>query len=361
MRRAALLAHGPLSRMGGTERFTNYLRAFLGQKGFAVEVHEPRALSGRAGRLLQPLHQCFAVGRGLARRLDDYSLIVTVGYTAGHLRGPNVTNVAFGSMASYFRAIRRAPGFRRRLAVTAAIMIVCDRRSKRGKLCIATSAQVRDELKRDYGVPSVVVPCGIDTAHFARRPDGREFRSRHGIAPSALVGVFAGRWDGAHKGLDVLARVMRERSDVHWLVAGTAGVDLPGVARLTVLGEVGYADLPALYSAADFGVQLSRYESVGFTFLESLACGLPVISTPVGVAPEVYDDPVLGDLLVPLDPVTQPAEVDDRIDRLSDTAWREEVGLRSRARVEKAFSLEDWRERIGEVFRAVTERRSCAS
>ena len=70
MRRAALLAHGPLSRMGGTERFTNYLRAFLGQKGFAVEVHEPRALSGRAGRLLQPLHQCFAVGRGLARRLD---------------------------------------------------------------------------------------------------------------------------------------------------------------------------------------------------------------------------------------------------------------------------------------------------
>lgn len=361
MRRAAILAHGPLSRMGGTERFTHYLRAFLEGEGLAVEVHEPRALAGRAGRLLQPLHQCVALGRRLAHRLDDYSLVVTVGYTAGHLRGPNVANVAFGSMASYFRAIRRAPAFRRRLAVTAALMIVCDRWSKRGKLCIATSAQVRAELERDYGVPSVVVPCGIDTAHFARRGDGREFRSRHGIEPGALVGVFAGRWDGVHKGLDVLARVMRERSDVHWLVASTAGVDLPGVARLTVLREVGYADLPALYSAADFGVQLSRYESVGFTFLENLACGLPVISTPVGVAPEVYDDPMLGELLVSSDCVTQPAEVGHRIDRLSARVWREDLGRRCRARVKKAFSLEAWRDRMREVLRTVTERRSCAS
>lgn len=361
MKPAAILAHGPLNRVGGTERFTNYLRGFLEGEGFTVDVHEPRALAGRAGRLLQPLHQCVVTGRGLSRRLNDYSIVYTVGYTAGHLRGPNVANVAFGSMASYFRAIRLAPGFRRRMALTAALMIVCDRWSKRGKLCIATSAQVRAELERDYGVPSVVVPCGIDTTHFARRPHGGEFRSRHGIEPGALVGVFAGRWDGVHKGLDVLARVMRERTDVHWLVATTDGVDLPGVARLTVLREVAYSDLPALYSAADFGVQLSRYESVGFTFLENIACGLPVISTPVGVAPEVYDDPILGELLVSSDGMTQPAEVGQRIDRLSDRVWREDLGRRCRARAEKAFSLETWRDRMREVIRAVTEGRSCAS
>jgi glycosyltransferase involved in cell wall biosynthesis len=58
--------------------------------------------------------------------------------------------------------------------------------------------------------------------------------------------------------------------------------------RIRLLGFLPDSLLPAAYQAADFSVVPSAsLEGFGLTTLESLACGTPVLVTPVGGLPEV--------------------------------------------------------------------------
>lgn len=366
MKRAAFLIHGPLSVIGGVERFNRYLLEFLKEKRFQVDLFEPSTVEAPTvvRRFAPSLVQFYYVGREARRRLKDYDLIITTGFTGGVLRGSNVVNISFGSVRSYFSSRKGSLNCNWKGLIGIYLSILFDRLSRVGKLNVVISPQVKDELIKDYGRRSVVVPCGIDTRHFSRHDSGRELRERYGLDPHTLVGAFVGRWDIAHKGLDILIPIMRERTDVHWLIAPDCDVALKGVRKLTVLRNVGYQELPAVYSAADFSIQLSRYESFGFSFIESLSCSVPVISTPVGIATQLYDDPLLCDLLVQHKERSRErivADVHNKITSLQDKHYRESLAVRGRAKVEKDFSLELWRQRMSNVFQSVMRGTVCMS
>ena len=65
----------------------------------------------------------------------------------------------------------------------------------------------------------------------------------------------------------------------------------------------------------------SIYEGGPLTILESLASGMPVISTPVGIAEEVLVDPVLGSVV----PFGNPEALTAALDRLSDVPFTPET------------------------------------
>ena len=124
--------------------------------------------------------------------------------------------------------------------------------------------------------------------------DGAAFRSHHGIAPDRPVMLLVGRV--AHEKnigflLRVLAEVRRSVPNVLFIIAGE-GPALPalqreagrdGLAANTLF--VGYLDrrgaLLDCYRAADVFVFASRTETQGLVLLESLALGVPVVSTAV--------------------------------------------------------------------------------
>jgi glycosyltransferase involved in cell wall biosynthesis len=54
-------------------------------------------------------------------------------------------------------------------------------------------------------------------------------------------------------------------------------------------------------NAADAVVVTSEYEGFGLAFLESLACGVPVMTTPVGIAPSLLRS-LPNSLCAPYDP-----------------------------------------------------------
>jgi glycosyltransferase involved in cell wall biosynthesis len=102
-------------------------------------------------------------------------------------------------------------------------------------------------------------------------------------------------------GLDELLRavaIVRENvPDVLLLIGGSgglrrgleaqaAGLGLGGHVRF--LGFVPEARLAAHYQAADFFVLPTReLEGFGLVTVEALACGTPVLGTPVGATPEI--------------------------------------------------------------------------
>ena len=69
-----------------------------------------------------------------------------------------------------------------------------------------------------------------------------------------------------------------------------------GVLRWT--GELQPQDVKKEFDNADCFIFFSNYETAGVVLSESLAAGVPIISTPVGIAPEIVDEHI--GLIVPI-------------------------------------------------------------
>ncbi len=180
-------------------------------------------------------------------------------------------------------------------AITRAFARSVSRRQCNSVDAVVAPSQQLAAVLADYGVtaPIEVIPTGLDLGDFAGG-DGAKFRAQHGIAPRRPVMLLVGRV--AHeKNIDFLVRVLAEvRKSVHdvlFVIAGE-GPALPALRR-TVSGAgleghvlfVGYLDrrtaLRDCYRAADVFVFASRTETQGLVLLESLALGVPVVSTAV--------------------------------------------------------------------------------
>jgi glycosyltransferase involved in cell wall biosynthesis len=99
-------------------------------------------------------------------------------------------------------------------------------------------------------------------------------------------------------------------------------------ARVVRLGQVGDAELKALYSAAVCLVFASRYEGFGLPPLEAMSCGCPVLASTAASIPEVC-----GDAALYADPES-PAEIASGLARLfEDTELRAQLVKRGRERV----------------------------
>src|SRR5690606_17200062 len=146
---------------------------------------------------------------------------------------------------------------------------------------------------------TVVIGNGVDTQRF--RPPTTEERNQAraylGLDPDVLVTVFVGN-EFERKGLFTLVEAIGAAGESHHLVVVGGTPEM--LAHLTKtahqhgldrrLHTVGSQDpLPFLW-ASDLLAQPSAYESYGLVVSEALAAGVPVVSTPTGVAPDVLDD-----------------------------------------------------------------------
>jgi teichuronic acid biosynthesis glycosyltransferase TuaC len=120
------------------------------------------------------------------------------------------------------------------------------------------------------GRPPAILPTGVALDRFVAI-DRTQARERLGLDPHQRHLLFPADPARPEK------RVDRAR-----LVAG----DLP----LRTLGAVAPAEVPLHVNAADAVLVTSERESFGLAALEALACDVPVLSTPVGVAPEALRD-----------------------------------------------------------------------
>jgi glycosyltransferase involved in cell wall biosynthesis len=129
---------------------------------------------------------------------------------------------------------------------------------------------------------SAVLPCGADLARF--RPIPRtEARSALGLHSGGRYLLFPA--DPARPG---------KRAD------RAAGVASAADAELLTGGAIDPEEMPLWVNAADAVLVPSDYEGFGLACVEALACDIPVLSTPVGIAPFALGG-IEGTLCAPFD------------------------------------------------------------
>jgi glycosyltransferase involved in cell wall biosynthesis len=161
-------------------------------------------------------------------------------------------------------------------------------------LTIVTPSQwlaklVRESYLKEY--PIKVINNGIDLNVF--HPMQSDFRKRNKIADDKylLLGVAFG-W-GERKGLDVFIELSKRMSDQYQIVlVGTdsaTDAQLPGNV-ISIHKTQNQKELAEIYSAADLFVNPTREENYPTVNMESIACGIPVLTFRTGGSPEIVDD-----------------------------------------------------------------------
>lgn len=167
-----------------------------------------------------------------------------------------------------------------------------------GSQVMTAGSQVQaDLLKAKFGdrVDPVLMPLGVDLARFKAEPKPLP-ESPLILAVGSLLPV---------KGHVRLVEAVAKIPQVRLRIAGE-GPERPRLERLInrlklndrvqLAGAIDPLKMPDEYAAADLLALPSYYESQCVALIEGLACGLPAVAAPVGIAPELLAGRKAGEL-----------------------------------------------------------------
>ncbi|MDD3607711.1 MAG: glycosyltransferase family 4 protein [Candidatus Moranbacteria bacterium] len=177
---------------------------------------------------------------------------------------------------------------------------------------VHTSCNITKEKLINHGLSAdkiVVVPLGVDLEKFKPYSEEKKIflKKKLGIPENKLViGSFQKDGNGwgegfepkMIKGPDVFCDAVEKLSKiypVHVLLTGPARGFVKRKLEMSGIGYThkylkNYPVIANFYNVLDLYLVTSREEGGPLAILESMACGIPVISTPVGMAPEVLLD-----------------------------------------------------------------------
>lgn len=118
-----------------------------------------------------------------------------------------------------------------------------------------------------------ILPAGVDLERFKPIPRA-EARAALNLAPTGRYVLFPADPRRPEKRHDRALAATTEIADV----------------ELLTLGNVDPAQVPLYVNAANAVLVPSERESFGLAVLEALACNVPVLATPVGIAPDALRD-----------------------------------------------------------------------
>ncbi|MGB8854722.1 MAG: glycosyltransferase family 4 protein [Pirellulales bacterium] len=360
---------------GGAESYTRDLADWLAARGCDVHV-----IGRTCGPREQPLpitvHQLPPTRSWAAFVHEARSCIAAIAPDVTHDMGVAVGCDIFHShvgsplacqqaadlaQPAWYRPIRRlvqSAVRRRRIAARAAMQF-----GAAESLCIALSHRGAADLTTLHGVsPGRIrlVPNGVDAERFnpARHRDaGAALRRRCGFAPDDVV-VIGVAHNQRLKGMPVLARAVlglrHEGLPLKILLCGGRAASPSGdQAAIVELGCV--SDMAACFAAADIAVQPTFYDACSLATLESLASGLPVVTTRANGASELLS----SDDAIVLDDAADVATLTATLRHLAADRWlRASLGRAARRRaldlsMETAFSS------IVAVYGEVVAARGC--
>jgi glycosyltransferase involved in cell wall biosynthesis len=250
-------------------------------------------------------------------------------------------------------------GDRKTLAL---IRILARTATVRKIVCASEAAAAQFPMEQSK---TTIVPQGVDLDVFAPLPASRErARAGLGIGPKTPVAGLVGDLIPL-KGQDVFIRAaqttVRSLPSAVFLVVGDERPDDASrryrqslQSAINQLGPsfrlLGFQpDIVGLLNALDVLVIASTTETGPLVLMQALACGVPVISTPVGWAPQLLGDGVCGDLYPSGDDA---ALAEKLVLALSRPAARASMSQTARLRAVERVDLKESQARIVALIQA---------
>jgi len=181
------------------------------------------------------------------------------------------------------------------------------------------------------------IPGGVDTLRFSPAPDRGQVRRRLGLPETSPL-LLTVRRLSPRMGLEELVRAMVRVEQAHpeaLLLVGGNGqlrgrleqlIAELGLRRTRLLGYIPDQDLPAYYQASDLFIMPSlALEGFGLSTLEALACGVPVLGTPVGGTPEILSEVLPEFVLTGTGPEALAAGILEKLPLLPDPGLSQRV------------------------------------
>jgi glycosyltransferase involved in cell wall biosynthesis len=356
-----ILNSGPIERLGGMERFLQYVASGFQARGYGVRVfHAENSCPNRWQRasinnklqslVMSGLHGYY-IGKAAKQALHSRVRLVLSNSTVGwYPLGKGVKHAQFfhGTYRGQAEVIRPFIKYQGYLRLKWWDSMVLERLSGKNRIALCCSEQIRAEIRLYFGYEAHVMWYPIDLDHF-RRLDMQDCRRRLGIQSDA-VGLYVG---SVHpmKGFGTVVHVARKFPQVTMLMAvrGPVPNEIEKLSNVRVFHDATYDLLPLLYNAADFSMCPSRYDPFPFVVAEALASGTPVIASPHGASLTFYNEAVLKPLLVSSTDDLQGFE--QAVEQvLSDPQrWRGLIQARVRPRLEEMMAPLNWWSRFQHV------------
>ncbi|MDA9557614.1 glycosyltransferase family 4 protein [Vibrio sp.] len=304
------LVHMRHAHSGGTELFLNKLSHYLAEKGEDVTIicrthvetsHPNIKFVVLGGVTLGKAHRIWKFAKDVEKHVakSAYDFVYGLGKTWTH----DMLRIGGGTRMHLVNLIRQGkPNLKDKVA------IAIERRSMaRGAYqhIIANSHKSALEIQEAYHVPSddiSVIHNFVDTKRFTRITDPsvlQQHRDAIGLDASLPTFIFLGTGYKRKGLISVLNAFAKLSFKANLIIAGRESqlADYQQKAKelhiadaCYFLGEKGNPEL--YFSLADCYVFPTQYEPFGFTVIEALSCGIPVITTDQCGAKEVINDKV---------------------------------------------------------------------
>jgi len=305
--------------VGGAELYLQRLLGALVAEGHDIHLYTERWEGAAAGvtvhevpikarRALRPVAFAEAVARKLAN--TSYDLVFSLERTVQQ----DVYRAGDGVHAVWLEQRKRFASWWRRpfvgMGAFHANMKSLEARTfdpANTRHIIVNSDMVRREILARFSFPKErihLVRNGVDLSRF-QRGDRVATRARLGFADDDFVLLFVGSgWE--RKGLGFLVHLMRQwqqsEPKVKLLVVGKGHLSSPP-PNVVLAGAM--REIEHVYAAADLMTFLPIYEPCANVIAESLASGLPVITSAFNGASELIDEGINGHIIA--DPADLPA------------------------------------------------------
>lgn len=228
---------------------------------------------------------------------------------------------------------------------------------------LVISQEIDDELSA-LGVSEqqrIFLPNGVNTERCVpvSEEQKRKLRARLSLPPRACIVTYVGRLV-PEKRVDHLLKVWGAIRSTHpdalLLVVGEGSEEqrlrAMAVEGVQFTGQV--QDAVPYLQAADLFVLPSSTEGLSNSMLEAMSCGLPVLATTVGGAPDVIHHGESGFLIPPENVDALRAGLETLLD---DPAMRFSLGSNARSRIVAHFSLDSVAGRLATLYgRLIAER-----
>lgn len=233
-----------------------------------------------------------------------------------------------------------------------------------GERIIAVSPEVRDYIMGQF--PEVsgkleMIYNGVDPEMFddkGREAAAEDIRKRHGWGPEVRVIGSVGRLSpvrGHALLLQSFRKVVDKRSDVRLLIVGDGEEKSNLVKAAGSLGiddHVAFIhsteDIRDVLCAMDIYASPAIEEGFGYSIVEAMSCGLPVVAFGAGAVSSVLTDGVTG-VLVAVGDI--PVLGKELLGLAEDAGRAESLGLAAREYAREHFSGENMARATGLVYR----------